>query len=128
VQSVSAEPVIAVPEAPAHLPTLDYFKPAPHGFPADLAAQSTEPIGQALRPAVKLAAYDAPGGKALAYLGSTISGVPLVVPIVDERGGWRAVLLPSVNRRIGWGPPTGWETVHLRDLLVVYRKDHTLTW
>jgi hypothetical protein len=124
----SAELAIAVPQAPANLPTLDYFKPAPRGFPADTSTQSIEPVGQALRPAAKLAAYDAPGGKALAYLDSTISGVPLVVPIVDERAGWRAVLLPSVNRKIGWVPPTGWEPVPLHDLLIIHRKAHTLTW
>jgi lipoprotein-anchoring transpeptidase ErfK/SrfK len=127
--STSPRPsAIPVPPAPAKLPVLDYFKRPPKGFPADAESLSTAPITQALRPTRKLAVYDAPGGKALAYAASTISGVPLVMPIVGEKAGWRSVILPSANRTVGWVPPTGWKPVELRDQLVVHLKTHRLVW
>lgn len=130
-QSPSASPtpsVIRVPSAPASLPVFDYFKRPPDGFPADPEPASTVPLAQALRPTRKLAVYDAPGGKPLAYAAPTISGVPLVMPIVGEQRGWRSVILPSVNRTVGWVPPTGWTQVELRDQLVVHLKTHQLVW
>jgi lipoprotein-anchoring transpeptidase ErfK/SrfK len=119
---------IPVPRAPAKLPIFDYFERPPKGFPADPEPASSTPITQALRPARKLAVYDAPGGKPLAYAAPTISGVPLVMPIVGERQGWRSVILPSVNRTVGWVPPTGWTAVELHDQLVVHLKTHQLVW
>lgn len=119
---------IPVPPAPAKLPVLDYFKRPPKGFPADAEPESTVPITQALRPTRKLALYDEPGGKALAYAAPTISGVPLIMPIVSEEQGWRSVLLPSVNRTVGWAPPIGWQAVELHDQLVVHRRTHQLVW
>jgi L,D-transpeptidase catalytic domain len=123
-------PPSAVPAraAPAGLPVLDYFERPPAGFPADPAPESTTPITRALRATHRLPVYDAPGGKALAYAASTISGVPLIMPIVGERQGWRSVLLPSVNRTVGWVPPTGWTAVELRDQLVVHLRTHQLVW
>jgi lipoprotein-anchoring transpeptidase ErfK/SrfK len=123
-----APSAIPVPPAPAKLPVFDYFKRPPEGFPADPEPASTAPITQALRPTHKLAVYGAPGGKALAYAASTISGVPLVMPIVGEKQGWRSVILPSVNRTVGWVPPTGWTAVELSDQLVVHLKTHQLVW
>lgn len=119
---------IPVPPAPAKLPVLDYFTRPPKGFPADPEPTSTAPITQALRPTRKLAVYTAPGGRALAYAAPTISGVPLVMPVVGERQGWRAVILPSANRTIGWVPPTGWQPVELHDQLVVHLRTHQLVW
>jgi lipoprotein-anchoring transpeptidase ErfK/SrfK len=119
---------IPVPPAPAKLPVLDYFERPPKGFPADPEPESTAPITRALRPIRKIAVYDAPGGKPLAYAASTISGVPLVMPVVGERQGWRSVILPSVNRTVGWVPPTGWTPVELRDQIVVHLKTHRLVW
>lgn len=119
---------IPVPAAPARLPVLDYFERPPKGFPADAEPASTAPLTQALRPTRKLAVYDAPGGKPLAYAASTISGVPLIMPIVGEDQGWRSVILPSVNRTVGWVPPTGWTAVDLRDQIVVHLKTHKLVW
>jgi hypothetical protein len=119
---------IPVPAAPPKLPVLDYFSRPPEGFPADPEPESSAPITRALRPTRKLAVYDAPGGRALAYAASTISGVPLVMPIVGEERGWRSVILPSVNRTIGWVPPTGWTAVELRDRLVVHLRTHQLVW
>lgn len=50
------------------------------------------------------------------------------MPIVERRPGWVAVLLPSANRRIAWVPAGGWTGVPLRDLLLVERQTHRLTW
>ncbi len=119
---------IPVPPAPADLPVIDYFKRPPKGFPADTETTSTAPITQALRPTHKLALYNAPGGKPLAYAAPTISGVALIMPIVEDEQGWRAVILPSVNRTIGWVPPTGWNAIELHDQLVVHLKTHQLVW
>jgi hypothetical protein len=113
--------------APANLKTIDY-SPAPKGFPADPDPASTAAIGEGLHPTTKIPAYDAPGGKPLAYLAPSISGVQLVVPIVAHKADWVAVLLPSVNRTVGWLPSGGYQTVKLRDQLVVHRRGHTLTW
>ena len=118
--------------APAGLKTIDY-SPAPKGFPADPDPFSTAPLTEALHPTTKLTVADAPGGKPVAFLAPTLSGVTVVVPIVRREPGWVAVLVPSVNRSIGWIPDPGqaqrgWEAVQLRDQLVVRRGAHTLTW
>jgi hypothetical protein len=126
--SPSAAPVSPPPPAPAKLPVIDYFKAVPKGFPPDPEISSTTPLTQALHPIRKIAAYDAPGGRALAYLAPTISGAPLTVPIVGQREGWRAVLLPSVNRTIAWLAPGGWSTAELHDQIIVRRGAHELSW
>ncbi|GAA3773069.1 L,D-transpeptidase family protein [Micromonospora maritima] len=113
--------------APADLPVVTY-DPAPRGFPADPAPADTGPLSEGLRPDRNVAAYDAPGGRPLAFLAPTISGVRLTVPIVERRAGWTAVLLPSANRTVAWLPSGGWTTVALRDQIVVERRTHRLTW
>ncbi|MFB9234668.1 L,D-transpeptidase [Plantactinospora siamensis] len=123
----TTEASIPAAAAPAFLPVIDYG-PAPKGFPADPDPQSTTRLGEGLHPTARVAAYDAPGGKPRAFLAPTISGVQLTMPIVQRRAGWAAVLLPSVNRTIAWVPPGGWDTVTLRDLVVVERRSHKLTW
>ena len=110
------------------MPVLDYFTATPAEFPADPDPMSPEPLAQGLRPTRKVAVHTSPGGTPLAYAAPTISGVPLVMPIVAEQQGWRAVLLPSANRTIGWVPPTGWTTVTLRDQIIVRLSTHELTW
>jgi L,D-transpeptidase catalytic domain len=89
---------------------------------------STAPLTEGVRPTGLLAAYDAPGGRALAYLGPTVGGVPLTVPVVGRRDGWTAVLLPSANRRLAWLPPTGWTSTRLTDQVVVNRGTHEVSW
>jgi hypothetical protein len=121
----------AVPPAAAPAPDLPVitYDPAPAGFPPDAEPISTSPLGEGVHPTRTIAAYDAPGGQPRAYLAPTISGVELTMPIVQRRSGWTAVLLPSVNRTMGWIPPgDGWTTVRLRDQLVVYRGTHELAW
>lgn len=119
-------PPVAVP-APAGLPTIDY-QGIPGGFPADHAPASVGPVTEGLHPERKLAVYDSAGGRPRAFLPRSISGLPVVVPIVARRTGWVAVLMPSANRRIGWLPTSGWVPRALRDQLVVSRRQHQLTW
>ncbi|GAB3858623.1 L,D-transpeptidase [Dactylosporangium cerinum] len=124
-----AAPATTPPAAPAAagIPTITYTKGAT-GFPADPDQSSTVPLTEALHPTAKLAAYDAPGGTARAYLTPDISGVQLVMPIVAKQAGWVAVLLPSINRSVGWLPAGNWTTVPLRDQIIVRRGAFTLTW
>ncbi|MCI4062043.1 L,D-transpeptidase [Micromonospora sp. R77] len=121
------EPVPAAAPAPDDLPVVDY-DPAPAGFPTDTDPHDTTPLTEGLTPTTRVAAYDAPGGRPLAFLAPTISDVALTMPVVARRVGWTAVLLPSANRRIAWLPAGGWTTVRLRDQLVVERRPHRLTW
>ncbi|MFY1617046.1 L,D-transpeptidase [Micromonospora sp. WMMD736] len=128
--SVEQSPDESVPPAapaPAGLPVLDY-DPAPRGFPADPATMDTTPLTEGVHPTRRIAAYDAPGGRPLAFVEPTLAGVELTVPIAQRRAGWTAVLLPSANRQLAWLAPGGFDTVALRDQLVVERKAHRLTW
>ncbi|MGC4814606.1 L,D-transpeptidase [Micromonospora sp. DT228] len=113
--------------APAGLPVVDY-DPAPGGFPTDPATLDTTPLTEGVHPTRRITAYDAPGGRPRAFLEPMISGVDLTMPIADRRAGWTAVLLPSANRRLAWLPPGGFDTVALRDQIVVERAVHRLTW
>ncbi|SCL16982.1 L,D-transpeptidase catalytic domain [Micromonospora nigra] len=121
------QPVAPAAPAPDGLPEITY-DPAPDGFPADPDTLSTTPLTEGLRPTRRLAAYDAPGGRPLAFLMPTISGVDLTVPVARRDAGWTAVLLPSANRRLAWLPPGGFTTVALRDQLVIERVPHRITW
>jgi lipoprotein-anchoring transpeptidase ErfK/SrfK len=129
VPSAAPSPTTVPSPAPVQggLKTIDYT-PAPKGFPADPDASSTTPITEGLHVLRKTPVYDAPGGSARAYLAPTISGVQLIMPIVAHQANWVAVLLPSVNRTIGWLPPGNYTTTKLRDQLVVDKSDHKLTW
>lgn len=123
----AVEPTLPAVTAPGDLPVIDYGPP-PAGFPADPTPLSTVRPREGLHPTRRVAAYDAPGGRPLAFLAPTIAGVPLTMPIVDRRAGWAAVLLPSANRKVAWVPPGPWTTVPLRDHLVVVRSTHRLLW
>ncbi|RLP87703.1 MULTISPECIES: L,D-transpeptidase [unclassified Micromonospora] len=128
--SIEQSPEESVPPAapaPDGLPVVDY-DPAPKGFPADPATMDTTPLTEGVHPTRRIAAYDAPGGRPLAFLEPTLAGVELTVPIAERRAGWTAVLLPSANRRLAWLPSGGFDTVALRDQIVVERKVHRLTW
>jgi hypothetical protein len=125
--SQSPRPALPAAAPPADLPVIDYW-PSPTGFPADPAPQSRARLFEGLRPRSRIAMYDTPGGTPRAYLDPTIRGVELTLPIVERRAGWVSVLLPSVNRTVAWVPPGSWETVPLRDQLVVVRSTHELLW
>ncbi|MEV4498448.1 L,D-transpeptidase [Micromonospora arborensis] len=127
VEQSPEESIPAAAPAPAGLPVVDY-DPAPGGFPVDPASMDTTPLAEGAHPKKRIAAYDAPGGRPRAFIEPTISGVDLTMPIADRRAGWTAVLLPSANRRLAWLPPGGFDTVPLRDQIVVERKVHRLTW
>ncbi|MER7164665.1 L,D-transpeptidase [Micromonospora sp. NPDC000207] len=120
-------PVPSAAPAPARLPVVDYG-PAPTGFPPDPDTMDVTPLTEGLRPARRIAAYDAPGGLPLAFLDPTVNGVDLTVPIAQRRTGWAAVLLPSANRRLAWVPPGGWTVTPLRNQIVIERRPHRLTW
>jgi L,D-transpeptidase catalytic domain len=124
--TMTDKPLTVVPP-PANLPVIDYG-PAPGGFPADPTPLSTVRLGDGLHPTDEIGAYDAPGGRPLAFLAPDIEGVPLTMPIVERRSDWAAVLLPSANRQLAWVPPGSWTTVPLRDLLIVVRRKHQLIW
>ncbi|MCO8276394.1 L,D-transpeptidase [Actinoplanes sp. TRM 88003] len=124
---VPARPVPEATPAPPGLPKISYWNAAP-GFPRDPAPHSLEAVTEGLRPHGKAALYDAPGGRARAFLPRSISGLPTTAPIVAREPGWLGVLVPSINRRIGWVPVSA-GTVHpLRDQLVVDLSERRLTW
>jgi hypothetical protein len=119
--------VLPAAAPPPDLPVINY-RSVPGGFPADPAPESTAAVTEAVHVSHRLALYDAPGGRPRAFLPPSIRGVPITVPIVARRAGWAAVLLPSVNRRIGWLPDRGWTAHPLRDQLLLSRAAHSLTW
>jgi hypothetical protein len=121
------EPTLRAAPAPPGLPAIDYWT-APRGFPADPDPGTLRMLTSGLHPARSLTVYDAPGGRPRARLEPEISGMALVLPIIDRRSGWVAVLLPTANRRIGWLPPRGWSVRPLRDHLILRRKTHQLVW
>jgi hypothetical protein len=127
--TTSAPPAkLTVQRAPKGLPVISYTH-VPGGFPADRASSSPTPLTEGLRPDDKVAVYDAPGGKPRAFLPAVISGVDVTVPVVGRDRGWTAVLLPSVDRTIGWLAPGAASAVtDLHDQLVLKRGDHQLTW
>jgi len=132
---VSAGPASSAPprkltvrKPPKGLPVISYYT-VPEGFPADQASASTAPLTEGVRPDDRVAVYDAPGGRPRAYLPAVISGVDVTVPVVGRDQGWTAVLLPSVDRTIGWlAPGPGFAPAELHDQLIVQRGDHRLTW
>lgn len=123
----ATEAPLPVNPAPRDLPVVDY-EPLAARLPTDPQPSSTTHLSTGLRPQRRLAVYDAPGGTARAFLEPTIRGVEITLPIVGYRSGWAGVLLPSMNRRIGWLPPGGWTTVDLPDQLVIVRSTHRLLW
>lgn len=130
VARIGAKPAVevaAIKRAPKDLPVITY-RQAPSGFPADPGRTDIAPITEGLHATRRLPLYDAPGGTPRAFLPPGIRGVEVTVPIVERQPGWVAVLLPSINRRIGWLPATGWQSRSLRDQLVVRLARHELVW
>jgi len=130
VARIGAKPAVevaAIKRAPKDLPVITY-RQAPSGFPADPGRTDIVPITEGLHATRRLPLYDAPGGTPRAFLPPGIRGVEVTVPIVERQPGWVAVLLPSINRRIGWLPATGWQSRSLRDQLVVRLARHELVW
>jgi L,D-transpeptidase-like protein len=125
--SATVDRILPAAKPSDDLPVISYLH-VPKGFPADPSPASLAHLPEGLHPKRRLAVYDAPGGKPRAYLPSTIRGVTVIVPVVAKKPGWSAVLLPSINRRIGWLPDHGWRAETLRDQVVVRLGERTLTW
>ncbi|MEV0902085.1 L,D-transpeptidase [Actinoplanes sp. NPDC049802] len=122
-----AATVAAAATPPDGLPVIAYAK-GPRGLPADPDPGSVSALTEALRPAQRMALYDAPGGRPRAWLPPRISGLPVVAPIVARQNGWAAVLVPAANRTVGWVPEAGWRAEPLRDQLLVDLADRRLIW
>jgi hypothetical protein len=126
--SPSATPsALPAAPAPAGLPVFSYYR-AVDGLPADPTPLSTKAVPEGLRLTSSHVVYDTPGGTPKAVLPSSMSGLPVTVPIVERRTGWVAVLLPSINRTVGWLTTEGAVPVTLRDQLVLRRSTHELKW
>lgn len=72
--------------------------------------------------------YDGVRGSPRALLPTTIRGAEVVLPVVEARDGWYAVMLPSANRRIAWLPADSLDVVPLSDQVVVERGARRMTW
>jgi hypothetical protein len=102
----SADPPLAVVPPPPDLPVIDYW-PSPVGFPrrsrAGLAGAADRRAAAGWPPRrVRRSRRPAPGVPRSDDPRSAGDG-----PIVERRSGWVSVLLPSVNRSVGWLPPGG---------------------
>lgn len=122
-----AGPAAVAPPNPSRLPTIGY-EPAPDGFPADLSPLSTVRVQHAVRPTRTVTLYDGVRGNPRALLPTTIRGAEVVLPVVEVRDGWYAVMLPSANRRIAWLPADSLDVVPLSDQVVVERGARRMTW
>jgi lipoprotein-anchoring transpeptidase ErfK/SrfK len=119
---------VPAPPVPPGLATVSYTE-FQSGWPADPTPTKIDGITEGVHPLKTVAIYDAVGGKARTMAGPQIaSGVDLVMPVVDTKQGWVAVIVPSANRSIGWIPDRDLEHRPLHDHLVVERKAHRLTW
>lgn len=125
--TASPAPIPPAAPAPAGLPVLNYWN-APKGFPADTDELSTVAATEGVHTRKKRAVYDAPGGRPRAWLPPDIEGVELTVPIVRRQPGWVAILMPTLNRHVGWLPVGGWTRRALPDQLILHRRTHQLTW
>jgi lipoprotein-anchoring transpeptidase ErfK/SrfK len=126
--AASADSIVPAPPVPPGLETVVYDK-FQSGFPADPEQSKTTGITEGVHPLKTVALYDAVGGKARSMAAPTIAtNVDLVMPVVDKRNGWVAVLVPSANRSIAWLPDKDLEHRPLVDHVVVYRKQHKLVW
>ena len=122
--------IVPAPAVPPGLQTVVYDK-FQSGFPADPEQSKTTGITEGVHPLKTVALYDAVGGKARSMAAPTIAtNVDLVMPVVDKKSGWVAVLVPSANRQVAWIPDQVGTLEHrpLNDHIVVYRKQHKLVW
>jgi hypothetical protein len=119
---------VPAPPVPPGLKTVSYTE-FETGWPADPDKFKTTGITFGVHPLKPVALYDAVGGKARTMAAPEIARqVDLVMPVVDSRQGWYAVLVPSANRSIAWLPDKDLEKRPLRDHIVVYRSEHRLVW
>jgi lipoprotein-anchoring transpeptidase ErfK/SrfK len=124
----AGDTVVPAPAVPPGLKTVSYTE-FQSGWPADPDPAKVDGITEGVHPLKPVALYDAVGGKARTKAAPEIArGVDLVMPVVDEKSGWVAVIVPSTNRSIAWIPDENLERRPLRDHIVIERKAHKLTW
>jgi hypothetical protein len=129
-QAAPAPQETAVPAPPPGpgLQTVAYEK-FQTGWGADPNPTSTTGITVGVHPLKPVPMYDKVGGKARAWMAPTIApNVDVVLPVIDRRLGWVAVLVPSANRSVAWIPNKDLMEMPLRDHIVVYRKAHKMVW
>jgi hypothetical protein len=126
--SAQEQQVVAAPPVPPGLETVAYEK-FQTGWPADPTPAKLTGITEGVHPQKTVAMYDAVGGTAKAMMAPEIApGVESVLPVVEKKSGWVAVLVPSANRSIAWLPDKDLEHRKLEDHIVIYRKQHKLVW
>ncbi|HEV7824872.1 MAG TPA: L,D-transpeptidase [Mycobacteriales bacterium] len=124
----AGDSVVPAPAVPPGLKTVSYTE-FQSGWPADPDPTKIDGITEGVHPLKTVALYDAVGGKARTKAAPEIArGVDLVMPVIDEKSGWVAVIVPSTNRSVAWIPDKDLERRPLRDHIVIERKAHKLTW
>lgn len=111
-----ARPAALTPAQRAKLPKATTFTTV-HGAPADPSPNGRSD-GTVLRASTDQVVYASPGGKAIAVLPSKQLDGPTWVPVIESRGDWRHILLPSrPNHSSGWL----YDSSHLRTAHSPYR-------
>jgi lipoprotein-anchoring transpeptidase ErfK/SrfK len=123
------ESIVPAPPVPPGLEKVAYEK-FQTGWSADPAPTRIDGISEGVHPKKPVAMYDKIGGKARAMADPEIArGHELVMPVVERKNGWVAVLVPSANRSIAWIFDNGdLEKRKLEDHIVIYKKAHKLVW
>ena len=122
------ETIVPAPPVPGGLEKVAYEK-FQSGWSADPAPTKIDGITVGVHPLKPVAMYDKIGGKPRAMADPEIArGHELVMPVVDQRNGWVAVIVPSANRSIAWIFDKDLERRKLEDHIVIYKKAHKLVW
>jgi lipoprotein-anchoring transpeptidase ErfK/SrfK len=123
------ETIVPAPPVPGGLEKVSYTK-FQSGWAADPDPTRIDGITEAVHPLKPVAMYDKIGGTPKTMAGPEIArGHELVMPVVERRNGWVAVLVPSANRSIAWlFDNDDLETRKVEDHLVIHKKAHKLVW
>ncbi|OLT48442.1 hypothetical protein BJF85_12935 [Saccharomonospora sp. CUA-673] len=105
-QGGNAQPVALTQEQLGELPdatTFGTLEDAPADPSPDDTSASENGTGTVLHPKRAIAVYDEPGGDPFAKLPRKQISSPTWVPVIEERGDWAHVLLPTrPNGASGW--------------------------
>ncbi|MFD0904092.1 L,D-transpeptidase [Actinomadura sediminis] len=117
--AAGAAPAGDLPQATTYT-TLD-------GLPQDSSAPTGGPT-TVVHPEKAVPVSAEPGGPAIAELPATQLKGPTWVPVVEDRPGWRRVLLPSrPNRVTGWIPDKGLRAARSTHVIKVDISDREMT-